>query len=243
MDKTYYKVLKECIENARKGETDINVFDLMYETSLPYPELKDILDELVSESELVQADLKTYKFIGELDHTAEQNEKRAPLFENVENSPHKDAAYTARRNYMEQRRKEMLEMMKQEQLLQEYVGDGEATREIFVADDPEPIGDLSEYVIKVFQEKLNPDVFIEPPLHPSWNDKTEFMQSCVDHLIILMNSDRQMGRLKAIKKARALLAELQKERKKKTAEIYEYMLYALSYMSNYYYNKIRENLV
>ncbi len=66
MDKKMIKVLKPCIENARSGKKDINVFDLMYETSLAYPELKVILDKLVLKKELAEIDIKTYKFIGDI---------------------------------------------------------------------------------------------------------------------------------------------------------------------------------
>lgn len=59
-------VLNACIKKAQKGETDVSVFDLMYETSLEYTDLKPELDRLVSEKELEAIDIKTYKFIGEI---------------------------------------------------------------------------------------------------------------------------------------------------------------------------------
>ena len=62
----YDKVLNACVMQARGGKLHINVFDLMYETSLPYPQLKEIADGLVSAGELAAVDLKTYKFTGDV---------------------------------------------------------------------------------------------------------------------------------------------------------------------------------
>ncbi len=234
MDKKFLKVLTVCIAKAREGETDMNIFDLMYETSLPYSELKEIIDTLISDDEVVQLDIKTYRFIGDVNRDFDElEEKRKPVFQNVETNPSIGAALAAKRADFDRRRKEINERIR---LAQEVID------EIEDEQDDEPVGDLSEYVIRVFTEKLNPDVFIEPPIHPSWPDKKEFNQTCADNLIILMNSDKQMSRVKAIKKARILLGELHRARNDKTAEVYEYLVYGLSYMSNYYYNKIRENL-
>ena len=240
MNKTFSNTLTVCVEKARRGEADINVFDLMYETCLPYPELKVILDKLVSENELAQTDLKTYKFIGDLNRNFNEPEipdSNEELFDEQEESS--------------KRRRELIDKMIREEMRREYAPDNDVLDnmsedcDLFSEDeeDSDPANDLSEFVIDIFQEKLSPDAFIEAPLHPLWNDKNEFMQACADHLIILMSSDRQMGRIKALKKARLLLSQLLKERDRKTAEVYEYIAYGLNYMSNYYYNKIRESLL
>lgn len=39
----------------------------MYETSLPYADLKNILDDLIVQNEVEDINVKTYKFIGSID--------------------------------------------------------------------------------------------------------------------------------------------------------------------------------
>lgn len=66
MDKKENNVLRALIAAARRGQAVSDVFDLMYETSLPYCELRDILNALISQKEVEYIDIRTYKFIGDI---------------------------------------------------------------------------------------------------------------------------------------------------------------------------------
>lgn len=106
----YDKVLNACVMQARGGKLHINVFDLMYETSLPYPQLKEIADGLVSAGELAAVDLKTYKFTGDVNRPlAEPEEPADPLQDDGygENDP-----LAARLAFLERRREKLIERMK-----------------------------------------------------------------------------------------------------------------------------------
>ena len=67
MEKNITNVLAVCADKAKKGEMSVNVFDIMYETGLAYPELKVILDRLVREKGLAEKDIKTYLITGDAD--------------------------------------------------------------------------------------------------------------------------------------------------------------------------------
>lgn len=106
----YDKVLNACVMQARGGKLHINVFDLMYETSLSYPQLKEIADGLVSKGELAAVDLKTYKFTGDVNRPlAEPEEPADPLQDDGydENDP-----LAARLANLERRREKLIERMK-----------------------------------------------------------------------------------------------------------------------------------
>lgn len=106
----YDKVLNACVLRARDGKLRINVFDLMYETSLSYPQLKEIADGLVSAGELAAVDLKTYKFTGDVNRPLAEPEQPAALREYDgydENDP-----LAVRLANLERRRERLLERMK-----------------------------------------------------------------------------------------------------------------------------------
>lgn len=106
----YDKVLNACVLRARGGKLHINVFDLMYETSLSYPQLKEIADRLVSDGELAAVDLKTYKFTGDVNRPLAEPEQPADLREDDgydENDP-----LAVRLANLERRRERLLERMK-----------------------------------------------------------------------------------------------------------------------------------
>ncbi len=106
----YGKVLNACVLRARGGKLHINVFDLMYETSLSYPQLKEIADGLVSKGELAAVDLKTYKFTGDVNRPLAEPEEPADLREDDgydENDP-----LAARLAFLERRREKLIERMK-----------------------------------------------------------------------------------------------------------------------------------
>lgn len=63
MDNTKF-VLQYCMDNARRGEREISVFDLMYE-GIEYPKLKPVLATLAERGEIEIIDIKTFRFIGE----------------------------------------------------------------------------------------------------------------------------------------------------------------------------------
>lgn len=106
----YDKVLNACVLRAHGGKLHINVFDLMYETSLSYPQLKEIADRLVSAGELAAVDLKTYKFTGDVNRPLAEPEQPADLREDDgydENDP-----LAVRLANLERRRERLLERMK-----------------------------------------------------------------------------------------------------------------------------------
>ncbi len=106
----YDKVLNACVLRARGGKLHINVFDLMYETSLSYPQLKEIADGLVSAGELAAVDLKTYKFTGDVNRPLAEPEQPDDLCEDDgydENDP-----LAVRLANLERRRERLLERMK-----------------------------------------------------------------------------------------------------------------------------------
>lgn len=106
----YDKVLNACVMQARGGKLSINVFDLMYETSLPYPQLKEIADGLVSKGELAAVDLKTYKFTGDVNRPlAEPEEPADPLQDDGYDEYDPLAARLAN---LERRREKLIERMK-----------------------------------------------------------------------------------------------------------------------------------
>lgn len=57
--------LKYCLEIARRGDSKISVFDLLYETGFAYPELKSALDSLAERKLIAWVDDKTVEYIGE----------------------------------------------------------------------------------------------------------------------------------------------------------------------------------
>lgn len=67
MNNTQIQVLKSLTKSARSGCAEVDIFDLMYETSLPYADLKNILDDLIVQNEVEDINVKTYKFIGSID--------------------------------------------------------------------------------------------------------------------------------------------------------------------------------
>ena len=62
MERKEAKVQKYLL--GRAGE-EIDVFDLMYETSLPYPEAKSVLDQYAAESKVEVIGFRTYRLLGE----------------------------------------------------------------------------------------------------------------------------------------------------------------------------------
>ena len=63
MDKNMLKIVKTCEEKSLAGQTDIDVFDLMYELNLSYDSLKCVLDKLVINKKLAQKDSGEKSFL------------------------------------------------------------------------------------------------------------------------------------------------------------------------------------
>ncbi len=113
--KNYFdKVLKVCIEQARKNECNLNVFDLMYETSLAYSELKEIIDKLVLNNELEVINIKTYKFIGDINRNFEETANKKSDLPKSAKSSREDDSLADRRAYLEKRRQELIARMQAE---------------------------------------------------------------------------------------------------------------------------------
>lgn len=70
MNKNTLKVTAYCRAQLCGGRTRANVFDIMYDTGLSYPDLKIILDALIAEKQLEAEDIKTYKLIGDFPEAA-----------------------------------------------------------------------------------------------------------------------------------------------------------------------------
>ena len=106
--------LNYCIESARRGESKINVFDLMYETGLAYSDLQPALAALIERKELVQSDIKTFEFIGD-----KNRDVNAPTVINpppVINPPQLSSAeLDERRAALEARRQEIMRRMQMEE--------------------------------------------------------------------------------------------------------------------------------
>lgn len=356
MNNNLIKVLTQCIKTAREGEVCVNVFDLMYETSLPYPELKVILDKLVEQKELAVIDIKTYKFTGDINRNLEELKRQTNPPRVVESQAYDEFdPFTAeRRAYLEQRRRELIRRMQEMEEKESEDLSTESEQEDTETDEEElrykavklciekhaasvslfqrtfPIGynrackliDWMEeqgYVsasegakprkVLITLNEFN-KIFNEPPCaeesdgdvdidekfteyeryirerlsaiedesggsedgepdkidaidfiktliiekrwtYPSdkiperscWDDEDGFMQVIGERLILLINSNKKMGRLGAIKKAARCLDDARKTKNQKMAEVYERIIFELQNMSNYYYIKIRERIL
>ncbi|MBD5584977.1 MAG: hypothetical protein HDQ88_07840 [Clostridia bacterium] len=82
MDKKFTKLLGFIVKSAESGVDTFDVFDIVYETNILYPELKPHLDELVKAGTLSAQDIKTYKFTGDV---KEERAKLKGAFENKGN--------------------------------------------------------------------------------------------------------------------------------------------------------------
>lgn len=131
MKKTWEKVLKACIKLAHKNNFIVNVFDLLYETSLEYSELKAILDGFVLGNELAVIDLKTYKFTGDINRKFDENEKPVPLKDSEESGQFGDI--DEKMSDLERRRQELLKRMR------------ESRSELFSDDEKEDEEDYGYY--------------------------------------------------------------------------------------------------
>lgn len=99
--------LQYCIESARRGESQINVLDLMYETGLAYSDLQATLAALMEQKELVQLDIKTYEFIGDKNRNISKPTAMNPPKKSV-------SELDERRAYIEARRQEVIRRMQAE---------------------------------------------------------------------------------------------------------------------------------
>lgn len=376
------KVLKVCIEQARKSGIYLNVFDLMYETSMPYPELKDNLDKLASQNELAEIDVKTYKFIGDINRKFKETEAKTPDSPISDKSPRRADLFAEKRAFLERRRQELIARMQAEmqkddhgdetdtytKAIKKCVDEGEVTvnvrENLNEIDEYElrykalklcierdqvsvsflqrsfPIGYLKSCELvdwmenmgyistaeeinprkvlitldefkKIFNKPVSEEVlYHEPeeddedeelakkfagyekflqgkldglkekedgeeysensggngheslieflkelfregcvnkpreeiPEHPSWDNENDFMRFSGECLTAIINFNKKMGRLGALKKAQVILEDVQKIQNKKLIEVYEFLIFELQNMSNYYYIKIRNLL-
>ncbi len=163
MEWNTYLVLKACIEKAICGEFSISVFDLMYETGLDYPRLKDILGKLVAQDELEVIDVKTYKFTGDVNRTLEERgeassqeeeedyeesmrrireiiDKASARQEDNEDETEQEEEYDE--ELAEKRRQRIRELMQQEEAEADEADDGEEPEEEGEEDDGDVISDI-----------------------------------------------------------------------------------------------------
>ena len=120
MDKNMLKIVKTCEEKSLAGQTDIDVFDLMYELNLPYDSLKCILDKLVTNRKLVQKDIKTYLLIASTEKMAEDKDEQVLYQEQKDESIHNivhsddDEMYETEHDSDVGRRRRVFDMMQAE---------------------------------------------------------------------------------------------------------------------------------
>ena len=263
MDKTYSRVLNTCIKLSRKGEAEISVFDLMYETNFPYTVLKGMLDNLVAQGELAEIDIKTYKFIG--DTSRELDEPCEPIPESLDD----------RIAVLERRRQELLANMRHDDEREDeayrelFVADAQADGELMHCDDDEEIDrrfaeyerylreeepfeeeekdeeakreeELVKFMIALFKDGHRSSDAGKVPAHTEWDDEDDLLRFCAEQIITLISRDKSVGKQSVIKKALDMLASLRGMENTMVCELYERIIYELKNMSNYYFNKIRE---
>lgn len=255
----YDKVLNACVMQARGGKLSINVFDLMYETSLSYPQLKEIADGLVSAGELAAVDLKTYKFTGDVNRPLAEPEEPADLREDDgydENDP-----LAARLAFLERRREKLIERMKTARLdddlyrrddndeadfeemqrrlqsrLNEFENASEEDGEYCYrgAQTVEAIVLLTEILRKARTTKP----WDEIPEIRQWSSQNDFMAYCCDRIAAIFGGGETTDRQEALIKASVLLGEAQTAQCKMTEEIYSFILFALQNISDSQYQEI-----
>ena len=247
MDKTCLKVLDLCIKLSRKGETEISVFDLLYETGFPYLALKKTLDKLVAENELAEIDIKTYKFTGDINRKFDEPEVPDSLDERIE--------------ILERRRKELLAEMERddEDDADLFVADAKADGELMHCDDdelerylneelPEYNGDdeneereaeLVQFLISLFKDG-HKSANAKAPAHTQWSDEDDLLRFCAEQIITLISRDKTVGKQSVIKEAVNTFESIRSMDDIMLNELYERIIYELRNMSNYYFNKIRQ---
>ena len=160
MDNRETNILKLMRRMAYSDHREINVFDLMYEASLAYGDLKEILNRLISQNLVENIDRKTYKFIGNEDCEFNDNETNildtpservgsdddedyySVEFDDVENR--------RRREYLERRRREIIARLQKE-------NDNEEED----SSDPFEEDDESDTDNRVFLEKSDEEILHE----------------------------------------------------------------------------------
>ena len=263
MNKAFLKVINTCIKLSREGEAEISVFDLMYETDLPYLVLKDMLDKLVAENELAEIDIKTYKFIGDINRKFDEFEPE-PIPESLDD----------RIAILERRRQELLAKMERESgdepddYNELFVADAHADGELMHCDDDEEIDrkfaeyekylseeeyleldeeeeaekrekELVGFIVALFKDGHKKSAG-EVPAHTEWDDEDDLLRFCAEQIITLISRDKSVGKQTVIKKALDMLDSLRGMENIMVTELYERIIYELKNMSNYYFNKIRE---
>lgn len=250
------KVLKVCIEQARTGERNLNVFDIMYETSLPYPELKEILDELLLQKELEAIDIKTYRFIGDIDRELDEDEPQTPFFESEESGDKRERALSSRRAYLEKRRQEIIAKMQAE--TENENSENSTDRELYdvlgLSDTEEDRAEEStqcEYLtppsdadpVKVMKTiEYVKEFLVGKSENAVWYTDEQFLDSVAECLVFLISSDTKASKNAAIKKAHFGWQDAYKEDNTNMIAIYKRIVSELQGMSSYYYAKIRSLL-
>lgn len=116
MNNKRIQVLKSLTKSARSGCAEVDIIDLMYETSLPYTDLKNILDDLIVQNEVEDINVKTYKFIGSIDRefvevggeAADTVCEDDALDEDEGEDIDEDEMWRKRHEYLERRRRELI---------------------------------------------------------------------------------------------------------------------------------------
>lgn len=252
------EVLKICIGQARKSERMLNVFDLMYETSLPYSELKEIFDKLVAQKELAVIDIKTYKFIGDIDREFEESNAKKPHSKEGGESSNDEDYLSARLKNLKERRQELIDEMRQAETEKES-RDGWADKILFedlfpfdteesdtdedaISDGPVSRGDAEARKLQKATEFIK-TFLVNRSATPVLYTNAEFAQLVGESMAVLIASDITMSKGEAIGKARRDLASVCESKNTKLIPVYDCIIRELQGMSNYYYAKIRSLLV
>ena len=167
MDKNEAKVQQYVIGRMLGGmsgeggeDVEIDIFDLLYETSLSYPEAKAVLDGLAAEGKLEARDRRTVRLLAEGWHGPQDKAGRDGLAEEVlgelkalldrlseqlaeqkgkeeaEEASAADEAEKRRREYFERRRRELIRRIEMEEM--------EIANELAVVDDEDEEEDEEE---------------------------------------------------------------------------------------------------
>ena len=119
------KILIAIINLCKNGGGNVDVFDVIYETGVRYPQLKPVLDKLVNAGEIAARDLRFYTLCGEPDEKLKELTAKYPeevkivkleldgQLGNVHAKEEEDAAAAERKKAFDNRREEFLRRLRE----------------------------------------------------------------------------------------------------------------------------------
>jgi len=199
------KVLKLFTESARSGCAEVDIFDLMYEICLPYQEIKSILDGLIARNEVKDIDVKTYKFIGNIDRDFGEFDVEPTDTICVEDAPEEDEnideeeVLRQRHEYLERRRRELIAKIESTVKEEEEANDEDSGADKGEGDLVEDFADDDGEVIKSDDRGENADDVLKDTAYQLDNILDE--ESLRKRLLSFMSEGDEISRLaqKALK--------------------------------------------